>query len=147
MTDLQNPTDPKSDWQRDHLQRYLASGGEDGHLWRGVPTLLLTTIGHKSGKARRTPLIYGQDGPRYLVVASKGGNPEHPLWYRNLAANPHVRLQVGNEEFDATARTATPEEKPALWSLMAEIWPDYNQYQTKTDRDIPVVILERASLT
>lgn len=110
-------------------------------MWNNVPTLLLTTTGRRSGKPRRTALIYGRDGDRYLVVASKGGAAEHPLWYLNLRDQPEVELQVGAERFHARARTATPEEKPRLWQRMAEIWPAYNQYQTKTPRDIPVVIL------
>jgi deazaflavin-dependent oxidoreductase (nitroreductase family) len=143
MTDLKDPIDPQPGWQLDHLRRYLETDGSDGHLWRGVPTLLLTTRGWRSGKARRTPLIYGQDGPRYVVVASKGGSPGHPHWYRNLAADPQVRVQVNGDKFDARARAATPDEKPALWSLMTGIWPDYDEYQTRTEREIPVVILER----
>jgi deazaflavin-dependent oxidoreductase (nitroreductase family) len=108
-----------------------------------VPTLLLTTRGRKTGKLRRTALIYGRDGDRYVVVASKGGAPDHPTWYLNLDADPEVQLQVGAEKFTARARTATAEEKPALWRRMAEIWPDYDNYQAKTGREIPVVILER----
>jgi deazaflavin-dependent oxidoreductase (nitroreductase family) len=108
-----------------------------------VQTLLLTVRGRKSGKLRRTALIYGQDGDRYIVVASKGGAPEHPEWYLNLVANPEVQLQVGADKFTAKARTATAEEKPALWRLMTSVWPDYDSYQKKTEREIPVVILER----
>jgi len=144
MDDLDNPIDPPPGWQRDHVDSYVATGGRDGHIWRGVPTLLLTTVGRRSGKARRTPLIYGRDGDRYLVVASKGGMPEHPAWYENLVADPQVRVQVADEVFDARARTATAEEKPALWRVMAAIWPDYDEYQKRTDRDIPVVVLERS---
>jgi deazaflavin-dependent oxidoreductase (nitroreductase family) len=144
MSDLDNPIDPPPGWQRDHVDSYVATGGRDGHIWRGVPTLLLTTVGRRSGKARRTPLIYGRDGDRYLVVASKGGMPEHPAWYENLATDPRVRVQVSDEVFDARARTATAEEKPALWRAMAAIWPAYDDYQAKTDRDIPVVVLERS---
>jgi deazaflavin-dependent oxidoreductase (nitroreductase family) len=143
MTDLKDPIDPPPGWQLEHLRRYLETDGSEGHLWRGVPTLLLTTRGQRSGKARRTPLIYGQDGPRYVVVASKGGSVGHPYWYRNLAADPRVRVQVGGDKFDARARAATPDEKPALWSLMTGIWPAYDEYQGRTEREIPVVILER----
>jgi deazaflavin-dependent oxidoreductase (nitroreductase family) len=130
-------------WVADHIRRYVESDGERGHEWRGVPTLLLTTRGRKSGKLRRTALIYGQDGDRYLVVGSEGGAPKHPNWYHNLVDHPDVRVQVGAETFDARARTATAEEKPELWRKMASIWPDYDKYQAKTDRQIPVVILER----
>ncbi len=143
MTDLSNPVDPPDGWQRDHVRRYVASDGADGHVWNGVPTLLLTTRGRRSGQARRTPLIYGQDGDRYVVVASKGGSPQHPLWYRNLLAEPTVAVQVGADRFTARARTATPAEKQRLWPVMTGIWPAYDEYQTKTDREIPLVVLER----
>jgi deazaflavin-dependent oxidoreductase (nitroreductase family) len=142
MTDLKDPLDPQPGWQLDHLRRYLDTGGSDGHMWRGAPTLLLTTKGWRSGKARRTPLIYGQDGSRYVVVASKGGSPGHPYWYRNLDANPEVRVQVNADQFAARARTATAAEKPALWRLMTGVWPAYDEYQANTEREIPVVILE-----
>jgi deazaflavin-dependent oxidoreductase (nitroreductase family) len=108
-----------------------------------VNTLLLTTRGRRSGKLRRTALIYGRDGERYLVVGSQGGADKHPSWYLNLAENPDVEVQVGADAFPARARTATAKEKPKLWRIMASIWPDYDTYQAKTDRDIPVVILER----
>jgi deazaflavin-dependent oxidoreductase (nitroreductase family) len=134
----------RAGWIKDHQRDYLASNGENGHMWRGVPTLLLTTIGAKSGNETTTPLIYGRSGDAYLVVASKGGAPTHPLWYRNLDANPSVKLQVGSEVFDAKARTASEDEKLPLWNAMAEIWPAYNEYQEKTERPIPVVIIERA---
>lgn len=133
-------------WVTDHLKRYIESNGEDGHIWNDVPTLLLTTAGRRSGKQRTTPLIYGRDhaSGHYLIVASRGGARNHPSWYLNLVETATVRLQVGAEIFDATARTATQEEKPSLWEQMAKIWPAYNDYQEKTERDIPVVILERA---
>ena len=144
MTDLDNPVDTPTSWARAHLQRYVETDGRDGHHWRGVPTLLLTTVGRKSGQARRTPLIYGRDGDHYLLVASQGGAPTHPLWYLNLSADPNVRIQVGDQVIDGTARTATAEEKPVLWDIMAGIWPDYNEYQKKTERPIPVVVIEPA---
>jgi deazaflavin-dependent oxidoreductase (nitroreductase family) len=127
-------------WVARHIQKYVETGQQE---WRGVPTALLTTRGRKSGKLRRTALIYGQDGDRYLLVASQGGAATHPLWYLNLDADPHVTIQVGADIFDGIARTATPEEKPALWRTMTAIWPEYDTYQAKTDRDIPVVIVER----
>lgn len=130
-------------WIREHMQNYLETDGEQGHEWRGVPTLLLTTKGSRSGKATTTPLIYGRDGDRHLVVASKGGAAKHPMWYTNLVANPEVEVQVKDEKFRATARAAAPDEKPALWETMAAIWPAYNEYQERTEREIPVVILER----
>ncbi len=131
-------------WQAEHARRYIETNGEDGHIWNGVPTLLLTTTGKRSGNPYTTPLIYGEDGGRYLVVASRGGAAENPQWYRNLAALPEVEVQVRADRFKARARTATPEEKPALWRLMAGIWPAYDEYQTRTTRDIPVIVLERA---
>lgn len=128
----------------EHVRRYRETGGEVGHIWNGVPTLLLTTTGRRSGEQRTTPLIYGQDGDRYVVVASKGGAPQHPAWYLNLSAQPAVELQVAAERFRARARTAAPDERERLWTLMAGIWPAYDDYQAKTEREIPVVVLERA---
>jgi deazaflavin-dependent oxidoreductase (nitroreductase family) len=125
------------------MRRYLESGGRDGHIWEGVTTLLLTTTGRRSGQPRTTPLIYGRAGERYLVVASRGGAPEHPDWYENLVAQPVVQVQVMADRFSARARTATAAEKPALWKTMTSIWPPYEEYQTRTAREIPVVILER----
>jgi deazaflavin-dependent oxidoreductase (nitroreductase family) len=136
------PVDSPVDWVHDHIREYEESDGERGHTWRGVPTLLLTVIGRRTGTPRRTALIYGEDGDRYVVVASKGGAREHPQWYRNLQANPEVEVQVGPRVLKAVARTADPDEKARLWPLMARIWPDYEAYQQRTDRDIPVVVLE-----
>jgi deazaflavin-dependent oxidoreductase (nitroreductase family) len=135
--------DSPREWVARHIRRYVESDGRNGHEWRGVRTLLLTTRGRRSGKLRRTALIYGRDGDRYLVVASQGGAHDHPSWYYNLVANPEVQVQVGAEKFSARARPATAEEKPRLWQLMTSIWPDYDTYQRKTSRDIPVVVLER----
>lgn len=135
---------PLPGWIAEHTKRYLESNGEDGHIWNGVPTLLLTTIGRRSGEPLLLPLIYGTDGGRYLLVASKGGAPEHPHWYKNLVANPEVAVQVGADKFAARARTASEDEKPPLWETMAKLWPAYNEYQAKTERPIPVVIIERA---
>jgi deazaflavin-dependent oxidoreductase (nitroreductase family) len=129
---------------QEHVARYRETGGEEGHDWQGTKTLLLTTTGRRSGERREHALIYGRHGDDFLVVASKGGAPQHPAWYLNLQANPEVELQVGDERFAATARTATPDEKPELWRTMTAEWPAYDEYQTKTDRDIPVVVLSRA---
>src|SRR6266487_4714731 len=130
----------------EHVRRYRQSGGEAGHRWeRGSKILLLTTKGRKSGEPRRKPLIYEQDGDRYVIVASKGGAPVHPSWYRNLQDDPNVELQVLDEVFPARARTAEGEERARLWQLVNQQWPDYDSYQTKTDREIPVVVLERTS--
>ena len=130
-------------WVAKHIRRYVESDGKQGHLYQGMPTLLLTTRGRKSGKLRRTALIYGQDGDRYLLVPSNGGASEHPAWYLNLLAQDEVEVQIGAEKFNARARTASPEEKPALWQLMVAIFPQYKSYQKKAGREIPVVILER----
>ena len=132
-------------WVDDHVRRYLDSNGEDGHFWNGVPTLLLTTTGRKSGRSFTTPLIYGRYGDSYVIVASKGGAPRHPDWYMNLSDNPEVGVQVAADRFTARARTAGPDEKPEVWATMAEIWPPYDEYQERTSRVIPVVILERVS--
>jgi len=126
-----------------HVERYRATNGIEGHDWRGTQILLLTTRGRTTGELRTTPLIYQPDGDRYVVVASKGGAPEHPGWYRNLAKNPAVDVQVGPDVFHATARTATGEERARLWKLMNETWPSYDEYQARTEREIPVVVLER----
>jgi deazaflavin-dependent oxidoreductase (nitroreductase family) len=129
----------------EHVKRYLETDGEEGHDWRdGAPVLILTTTGRRSGEPRPTPLIYGRSGDDYLVVASKGGAPEPPAWFVNLSANPDVQVQVKADRFTARARTATAEEKPEMWRTMTAIWPAYDDYQAKTDREIPVVVLERA---
>jgi deazaflavin-dependent oxidoreductase (nitroreductase family) len=129
---------------QEHVERYRQTHGEEGHEWRpGVYTLILTTTGRRSGQPRPTPLIYGTHDGDYLVVASKGGSDEPPAWYRNLSENSDVEVQVVGDRFQARARTAGADEKPALWRTMAEIWPAYDEYQQRTDRDIPVVVLER----
>jgi len=138
----QNPELPG--WIAEHLKRYLATNGADGHLWNGVPTLLLTTTGRKSGEARTLPLIYGVDGDRFVIVASRGGAPDHPGWYKNLVAQPAVKLQVAAEKFAARASTAKGAERTRLWQAMTRIWPAYDDYQKKTSREIPVVVLARA---
>ncbi len=135
--------DSPTDWVADHIKEYVETGGEKGHEWReGVPTLLLSVKGRKSGLWRRTALIYGRDGENYVVVASKGGSETHPLWYLNLRDNPGAEIQVGPETFRVRARDAEGDERARLWQTMSAIWPDYNNYQTKTDRRIPVVVLE-----
>lgn len=135
--------DSPSGWVATHIRRYVETDGKQGHLYHGLPTLLLTTRGRRSGKLRRTALIYGQDGDRYLLVASNGGAPNHPAWYLNLVEHSEVELQVGPHKFIARARTATSEEKPSLWRQMVSIFPQYDNYQAKAGRDIPVVIVER----
>lgn len=140
-------------WIADHLQRYLDTDGADGHLWDSapvggpgpIPTLLLTTTGRRSGNPILMPLIYGETGGNYIVVASKGGAPKHPGWYLYLAAHPDVEVQILARRFQATARTASGAERAELWKQMAAIYPPYNDYQAKTDREIPVVVLEPAA--
>lgn len=127
---------------QEHIDRYLATDGKEGHDWNGTQALILTTTGRKSGKQRMTPLIYGRHGDAYLVVASKGGTPENPDWYINLDANPDVDIQVWGDKMHGRARTATAAEKAEMWPIMTKEWPDYDEYQTKTDRDIPVVVIE-----
>lgn len=137
------PIDSPTEWVAEHVHRYIETDGKDGHMFHGAPTLILTTLGRRSGKPRRLALIYGEDGDRYVVVASKGGDDEHPAWYLNLLDHPEVKVQVLADRFHAKARTATPDEHAALWPRMVQIWPAYEDYQKKTDRKIPLVILER----
>ena len=127
-----------------HVSRYIETNGQDGHVWRnGAPTLLLTTEGRRSHEKHTTPLIYGRDGESYLIVASMGGSDRPPHWYLNLIENSQVDLQVAAERFRALARTASSEEKARLWPVMIAVWPGYDDYQSSTHRDIPIVILER----
>jgi deazaflavin-dependent oxidoreductase (nitroreductase family) len=128
----------------EHVKRYIETDGEEGHDWRdGAPVLLITTTGRRSGEPRTTPLIYGRNGDDYLIVASRGGADTAPAWYHNLSADPDVEVQVKADKFPAHARTATPEEKDDLWRTMTGIWPAYDEYQGKTEREIPIVVLER----
>ncbi len=127
---------------QEHIDRYVATDGEEGHDWQGTQTLILTTTGRRSGQERVHPLIYGRHGDDYLVVASKGGAPQHPDWSLNLEAHPEVDIQVKGDKIRAHARTAKPGEKAELWSIMTKEWPEYDRYQEKTEREIPVVVLE-----
>jgi deazaflavin-dependent oxidoreductase (nitroreductase family) len=150
---MAEPNLPKElpDWIKNHIDRYIATDGEDGYLWDAtlgggkgmIPTLLLTTVGRKSGRELTLPLIFGMSGPEYVVVASKGGAPAHPAWYLNLEANPTVKVQVKADKFTAQARTANAQEHAALWPRMVEIYGPYTDYQKKTDRQIPLVLLKR----
>ncbi len=128
----------------EHIRRYRETDGEVGYLWNGAPCLILTTTGRKSGESRSSALIFGVDGDRYVLVASQGGAPTHPNWYLNLVADPNVELQVRGEVFPAVARTAEGEERDRLWKIMTAVWPNYDDYATRTTRVIPVVVLERA---
>lgn len=124
-----------------HVKLYQETNGEEGYLWNGVPILLLTTVGRKSGLERTSALIFSRDGDDYLVVASQGGAPEHPFWYRNILTNPKVKLQVKDLHLTATAHTASDDERPRLWDIVRAAWPNYDVYVTRTTRTIPVVVL------
>jgi deazaflavin-dependent oxidoreductase (nitroreductase family) len=127
-----------------HVRAYRETGGERGYHWRGTTILLLTTTGRVSGQERTTPLIFRDDGDdAWVVVASRGGAPDHPDWYKNLLANPQATLQMKNERFPVRAETAGGDERARLWQRMTEVWPDYDQYQKRTDREIPVVVFRR----
>ena len=138
-------------WMIDHANRYLSSGGTDGHMYimnmpgrpaLTVPSLMLTTTGRKTGAKYIFPLFYGRAGDSYFVVASKGGAPQHPQWYLNILANPEVEIQVGTAKMKARARTAAGEERARLWEKALEFWPPYADYQKATEREIPVVVLD-----
>jgi len=137
--------DSPIEWVAEHTRAYVESAGADGYMWRGVPTLILTTTGRISGQLRRNPLIFGRehgDSGGYVIVASRGGHATDPLWYRNLVASPAVQVQVGPDVLDATARVVAGEERARLWEHMAAVWPAYDDYQARTAREIPVVVLD-----
>ena len=125
----------------EHVRQYEATGGKVGHDWNGTTCLILHTKGRRSGETRKLPLIYGRDGADYVVVASKGGAPDNPGWYRNLLAHPDIEIQVRDKVIPVTARTGTAADKKRVWPTMIAQWPDYDSYQAKTPRDIPVVLL------
>ena len=125
----------------EHVRQYEATAGRVGHDWNGTSVLILHTRGRKSGQTRKFPLIYGRDGTDYVVVASKGGAPDHPGWYKNLLAHPDAKIQVWGEVIPVTARTGTAEDKRRVWPSMTVQWPPYDEYQRKTAREIPVVLL------
>jgi deazaflavin-dependent oxidoreductase (nitroreductase family) len=125
----------------EHVRQYEATGGTVGHDWNGTSCLILHTTGRRTGRTVKLPLIYGRAGDDYVIVASKGGAPEHPGWYKNLVAHPDAEIQVRDRVIPVHARTATPEEKRRLWPIMTKEWPEYDKYQAGTPRDIPVVLL------
>jgi deazaflavin-dependent oxidoreductase (nitroreductase family) len=125
----------------DHVRAYRETDGQTGYLWNGATTLLLTTTGRRTGEQRTSALIFARDGDDYLVVASMGGAPRHPVWYLNLQADPNAEIQVKGEHLSVLARTASDDEKPRLWRIVNEQWPNYDVYQSRTERDIPVVVL------
>jgi deazaflavin-dependent oxidoreductase (nitroreductase family) len=129
---------------KEHVRRYQETDGEEGHIWKeGSTILLLTTTGRRTGKKTTTPLIYGLDGDSPVIVASQGGAPDHPGWFKNLSKTPEVGVQIKGERFRARARVAEGEERERLWENRNEIWPHYDEYATRTERVIPVVVLER----
>jgi len=142
MTDDTKPVRDYSLFGDEHVRRYRETDGEVGHIWNGAPITILSTTRKDGVTPRDVPLIYGRDGDDVLVVASKGGAPDNPLWYADLVRDPEVTVQVLGEVTPSRARTATAEEKPRLWSIMTAIWPEYDGYQARTDRDIPLVVLE-----
>jgi proline iminopeptidase len=138
-------------WMIDHAHRYIASGGSDGHIYTvtppgyaemQVPSLLLTATGRKSGEKFMFPLFYGETGNSYIIVASKGGAPDHPGWYKNLLANPEAEVQVGTKKLKVKARTTGGDERARLWEIALKFWPPYADYAKKTEREIPVVVLD-----
>jgi F420H(2)-dependent quinone reductase len=132
-----------SDWARENAEKYMESGGTEGTFLQGKPVILLTTIGAKSGKIRKTPLMRVEHDGQYAIVASLGGAPKNPVWYHNVKANPRVELQDGTERHDYEAREVFGDEKVTWWERAVQAWPDYGNYQTKTDRQIPVFVLTR----
>ena len=134
-----------SDWARENAEKYMESGGTEGTELQGKPVILLTTIGAKTGKVRKTPLMRVEHGGEYAIVASLGGAPKHPVWYHNVKAHPQVELQDGTTSKDYEAREVFGDEKATWWERAVAAWPDYANYQTKTDRQIPVFVLTPVS--
>ncbi|WP_066038916.1 nitroreductase family deazaflavin-dependent oxidoreductase [Herbiconiux solani] len=132
-----------SDWAREQLELYEGSGGTEGTTLRGMPVIILTTVGARSGKLRKTPLMRVEHDGEYAVVASLGGAPKHPVWYYNIVKEPHVELQDRTEKHDYTAREVFGDEKAAWWERSVAAYPPYAEYQEKTDREIPVFVLSR----
>jgi len=130
-----------SDWSRENAELYMSSGGTAGTELKGKPVVLLTTVGAKTGKLRKTPLMRVEHDGRYAVVASLGGAPKNPVWYHNIVAHPRVELQDGIETGEYEARELSGDEKVTWWERAVEVWPDYADYQRKTDREIPVFVL------
>ena len=131
-----------SQWVRDQVDQYESSGGTDGTTMRGMPVVVMTMRGARSGKVRKVPVMRVEHDGAYAVVASKGGAPEHPLWYYNLVANPRVDLQDGPDRREVTARQVSGDERAAWWDRAVAAYPDYAEYQLRTQRQIPVFVLE-----
>jgi F420H(2)-dependent quinone reductase len=143
---LQGEYEPSpSEWVREQVEKYESSGGTEGTTLRGVPVVVVTSVGAKSGKLRKNPVMRVEHDGAYALVASKGGAPEHPSWYRNLLADPTVELQDHADKATYTVRELHGEERATWWERAVEVWPDYADYQTKTDREIPVFLAERST--
>ena len=125
----------------EHIAQYEATGGKVGHDWNGTDCLILRVKGRKTGQLRKFALIFGRDGDDYVLIASKGGYPKNPGWYENLVANPECEIQVWDEVIPVTARTGSADDKKRVWPAMVQVWPDYDNYQAGSSRDIPVVLL------
>jgi deazaflavin-dependent oxidoreductase (nitroreductase family) len=145
MTNAENYAPSPVAFVADHVERYLRSGGADGFEMQGIECIVLTTKGRKSGALRRSPVVRVKDGERYLVVGSRGGAPEHPQWYFNLVADPDVTIHDGDQVHRLRARVATGAEREALWAKCVAAYGEYAVYQTRTDRQIPVVVCEPPS--
>ena len=143
-TDTSNTADPENilGFMQDHIRRYLATDGEDGHIMNGFPCLVLTTIGKKTGEQRQAAVIYGVEGNQHVIIASKGGSDSPPAWFVNLQANPRADIQVKDKKLSVIMRVTSGEERVRLWKKMAAIFPAYEEYRQKTTREIPVVVLE-----
>ena len=142
---MSEPTYQKPDLSllgEEHVRVYRETGGETGYLWNGAPILLLTTKGRLSGEPRTIAIIFSKVGDSYVIIASKGGSPTHPKWYLNVLEEPRVQVQVKAERFEAIARTAGPGERERLWAEAVKTWPNYDVYQSRTTREIPVVVLD-----
>ena len=133
-----------SDWVREQVERYEASGGAEANTLKGVPIVVITSRGARSGKLRKNPVMRVEHAGAYALVASKGGAPEHPTWYHNIVSHPTVELQDGPDRRDYSVRLADGEERAAWWERAVAVWPAYADYQEKTDREIPVFVAEPA---
>lgn len=126
----------------EHVRIYRETNGETGYIWNGAPILLLTTKGRSSGAPRTIPIIFSKYGDRYVIMGSRGGSPTHPKWYLNILSDPNVDIQVKADKFAAVARTAESPEREHIWNEALKIWPRYDEYQSRTTRQIPVVVIE-----
>jgi F420H(2)-dependent quinone reductase len=143
---LQGEYEPSSaKWARDQVEEYERSGGTSGTMLRGVPVVVITSLGSQSGKLRKNPVMRVEHDGVYAAIASKGGAPQHPSWYQNLVEHPLVELQDGPAKRDYAAHVASGDERVVWWDRAVAVWPDYAEYQTKTDREIPVFVLEPVS--